>query len=44
MPGKRIAHTPNELSFEQAVSDMIKAHPTEVAEKYPGLVHWQQNR
>jgi hypothetical protein len=44
MPGKRIAHTPNELSFEDAVSGMIKAHPTEVAQKYPGLVHWQQNR
>jgi phospholipase C len=44
MPGKRIAHTPNEFSFEEAVSGMIKAHPTEVAQKYPGLVHWQQNR
>ena len=44
MPGKRIAHTPNELSFEEAVSGMIKAHPTEVAEKYPGLVHRQHNR
>lgn len=44
MPGKRVAHTPNELSFEEAISGMIKTHPTDVAKKYPGLLHWQQNR
>jgi phospholipase C len=42
-PGKKVAHTPNELAFEQAVQGMIEADPNGVANKYPGLVHWDQN-
>jgi phospholipase C len=44
MPGKRISKAANELAFEDAVSQMIDAHPTEVATRYPGLIHWKLNR
>lgn len=43
MPGKKIARTPNELAFEQAIQGIIKKYPAKVAENYPALLHWQQN-
>ena len=43
MPGKQVAHTANELAFEDAINGMLEEHPKEVAEKYPGLVHWKNN-
>lgn len=43
MLGKKIARTPNEMAFETAIKGMIQAHPSEVAENYPALLHWQQN-
>lgn len=42
-PGKKVAGTPNELAFQEAVKGMLKADPNGVAKKYPGLIHWQQN-
>jgi len=42
-PGKRVARTPNELAFQQAVEGMIATDRNGVAAKYPGLLHWQQN-
>ena len=43
MPGKQVAHTANELAFEDAINGMLREHPKEVAEKYPGLIHWKNN-
>jgi phospholipase C len=44
MPGKKIAHTPNELAFDEAIRGMLKENRDAVAKKYPGLLHWEQNR
>jgi len=41
--GKKIARTPNEIAFEEAVRGMIRQYPTEIAQNYPALLHWQQN-
>jgi phospholipase C len=42
--GKKIARTPNEMAFEEAVRGMIAKYPKEVAQNYPALHHWEQNR
>lgn len=44
MPGKKIAHTPNELAFDQAIQGMLKENRAAVIAKYPALLHWEQNR
>lgn len=43
MPGKKTARTPNEMAFERAAREMLQQYPAQVAEKYPALLHWQQN-
>jgi phospholipase C len=44
MSGKRVAEHTNELAFEDALSKMVDAHPNEVAQRYPELIHWKLNR
>lgn len=42
--GKKIARTPNEMAFEEAVQKMIKQYPGPTRDNYPALLHWAQNR
>lgn len=42
--GKKLARTPNEMAFEEAVQGMAQNYPNEVRQNFPALLHWMQNR